>query len=113
MAETATNVSRSKQAHLVHFLEDGFTAFGTVWYRGQEVEVLEGSDDWARTLDGEGNSWMVFSEDEQIDKYGKIMFRPGPWRGKDWNEEEAAEKEAQRRRQPPKSAAQPFLRKRL
>jgi hypothetical protein len=26
-----------------------------------------------------GRSWFDLTEDEQVEKYGRLMFRPGPW----------------------------------
>lgn len=69
---------------LIHFLEDGFTALGTVWYRGQELEVAPGSPAYRDTCDRRGRSWLELRNDEfgQVEKYGKVMFRSGPWPGK-------------------------------
>lgn len=72
----------------VNFTEDGFTAFGNVWYRGQTVSVEKGTPDWELTLDGEGNSWMDLDEDAQIERYGRRMFRPGKWSGKSYDLDE-------------------------
>lgn len=69
---------------LIHFLEDGITANGTVWYRGQELEFVTGSQAHRDTFDRQGKSWLDLRDSEfaQVDKYGKIMFRSGPWPGK-------------------------------
>ncbi len=69
---------------LIHFLEDGFTALGQVWYRGQELEVAPGSGAYADTCDRLGHSWLELRHDEfgQVERFGKVMFRAGPWPGK-------------------------------
>lgn len=67
---------------LIHFIDDGFTAQGTTWYRGQEVEVVVGSKQWNDSLDREGNSWFSMTEEDQLDKYDKAFFRRGEWKGK-------------------------------
>lgn len=69
---------------LIHFLEDGLTALGTVWYRGQELEVAPGSPAYRDTCDRRGWSWLELRNDEfgQVEKYKKVMFRSGPWPGK-------------------------------
>lgn len=67
------------QSILIHFLEDGLTALGRVWYRGQELEVVQGGDAWQRTLDVNGESWLNQDENTQILLHGKVMFRRGPW----------------------------------
>jgi hypothetical protein len=88
---------------LIHFLEDGMTFSGQVWYRGQEVEFEVGGKAWEQQKDRNGKSWldMVDDIDAQFARYGKQMFARGPWRGKPWgdfshisNPEERAEAEA-------------------
>lgn len=77
---------------IIHFMEDGFTALGKIWYRGEEFVVVEGSPTWAETTNKYGVSWVDMSEDEQYEKYGRRYFRDGPWRGKGY---EAAEFEGE------------------
>lgn len=67
---------------LIHFLEDGITAQGQVWYRGQELEFMVGSKAWNDTFDRFGKSWILMSENDQADRKGKVYFRRGPWPGK-------------------------------
>lgn len=69
---------------LIHFLEDGFTALGKVWYRGQELEFEVGSQAHKDTYNRRGESWLDLRSDEfaQVDRWGKIIFRSGPWPGK-------------------------------
>ena len=70
----------------INFTEDGFTAFGNIWYRGQTVSVERGTPDWDMTVNpATGESWMELDEDTQIDRYGKRMFRPGKWTGKGYD----------------------------
>lgn len=73
---------------LIHFLEDGFTALGQVWLRGQELEFTVGSPAYKDTLDRTGRSWLDGRKNEfdQVDKFGKIMFRSGPWPGKSYRD---------------------------
>lgn len=71
---------------LVHFVEDGWTAQGQVWYKGQELEFVVGEKAWKDTLDREGNSWILLTEEEQIDRGDKVFFRPGPWKGKGYKD---------------------------
>lgn len=61
---------------LMHVVIDGFTAFGTLWLAGQEIEVDEVH--YQATLDREGNSWLDFSEEQQISSWGVIKFVKGP-----------------------------------
>lgn len=69
---------------LIHFLEDGLTALGQVWYRGQELEFEPGGAAYEDTRDRNGFSWLDLRGDEfaQVERWGKVMFRAGPWPGK-------------------------------
>ncbi len=69
---------------LIHFLEDGLTAQGTIWYRGQELEFEVGSQAYKDTFDRLGRSWLSLVDDEpaQAERGGKVMFRRGPWPGR-------------------------------
>ncbi len=69
---------------VIHFLEDGLSALGQIWYRGQELEFEVGSRAHKDTYDRSGKSWLDLRNDEfaQVDRFGKIMFRNGPWPGK-------------------------------
>lgn len=67
---------------LFHVLKDGFTAFGDVWYRGQEIEVEVGTAAYKRTLDKHGNSWLDLVDDEhaQYDRWRERRIAPGEFR---------------------------------
>lgn len=82
----------------IHFIADGLTAFGKVWYTGEEIP-FDGRNGSAfrQTINRLGESWVDMTEDEQIDRYGKIMFRHGPWRGARF-EDEALQKKAEKAR---------------
>lgn len=73
---------------LIHFLEDGFTALGQVWYRGQELEMARDSSSYRDTCDRRGRSWLDLRADEfaQVERWGKVMFRQGPWPGKSYED---------------------------
>jgi len=66
----------AQRAILIHILEDGFTAFGQVWYRGQELEVAIGGPRWE-----EAQRWILWDDYQQMAVYKKIYFRQGPWPG--------------------------------
>jgi hypothetical protein len=76
--------SSPQRTVLIHFLEDGYTALSTIWYRGQELELTVGSPQWLETCDREGRSWLEMAGDDgaQMRRWGRVMFRPGPWPGK-------------------------------
>ena len=58
----------------IHFVEDGFDFAGRVWYAGQEIKVSPASPRWP-----EAERWIRLTPDEQLAKWGKVYFRPGPY----------------------------------
>ncbi len=80
-----TPVPSDGEVIVIHFLEDGATALGKMFYRGDELEFVVGSQAHKDTFDRNGKSWLDLRFDEfaQAEKFnGKIMFRNGPWPGK-------------------------------
>lgn len=73
---------------IIHFLEDGFTALGQVWYRGQDLEFERTSQAYKDTFDRLGRTWLDLRNDEftQAERWGKVMFRNGPWPGKSYSD---------------------------
>lgn len=73
---------------LLHFLEDGFTIAGNIWYRGQEIEFVKGSPAYEQQKDKNGDSWLDLLHDPagQYRRWGRQMFAPGPWPGASWEE---------------------------
>jgi hypothetical protein len=73
---------------LLHFVEDGFIACGDVWQAGQELEFEVGGRAYNQQFDRNGNSWLSLVDDEaaQWNRYGKVMFRRGPYRGPRWGD---------------------------
>lgn len=74
----------SAEKILIHVLEDGITLQGEVWYRGQEIEFTVGSLAHKQTFNKHGKSWLDMADDEdaQYNRWGKLYFRSGPWRGR-------------------------------
>lgn len=66
---------------LIHFVEDGFTFAGQVWYRGQEIEIGPDHPRWQEVL-----NWITLDKYAQIDRYGKQFFDHGPWPGRSYTE---------------------------
>ena len=66
---------------LFHITLDGFTAFGDVWLRGQEIEIEVGTPAWNRTLDEFGTSWVTLRDNvqAQYDRWGKQYIAEGPF----------------------------------
>lgn len=89
---------------LLHIVEDGFTASGAVWMRGQELEFKKDTPEYRDTLDRNGKSWLDLLGDDaaQMEMFGKVMFRPGPWPGAKFEVPEAQQAEEQRGRKPPR-----------
>lgn len=121
IAQVASEAEAQGRIHLIHFIEDGFTALETMWFRGQELEVTEGSPEWMQTLEPteecraslvadqarvkhaetcECKSWMNMTDEQQYKRYKAVKFRQGPWPGEQW-EDEIKAKEASRRRKVP------------
>src|SRR5712692_4394867 len=61
---------------VIHFLVDGFTAFGNVWMRGQEIELWPGHPRWQ-----EAQSWITLDVPGQYARFGRQIFGNGPWPG--------------------------------
>jgi hypothetical protein len=64
-------------AVLIHFIEDGLTAFGQVWYRGQELEIGPEHPRWE-----EARGWITLTRYQQVDRWGRQFFEHGPWPGR-------------------------------
>lgn len=69
--------SQSPDSILIHIVEDGFTFAGQVWMRGQELEIGPDHPRWE-----EVQRWINMDDFAQMDRYGKIRFRKGPWPGR-------------------------------
>lgn len=61
----------------VHFVEDGLTLLGKVWYRGEELTINPGTNQWE-----EAHAVVSLDEYKQEERWGRRFFREGPWRGK-------------------------------
>lgn len=68
----------------IHFLEDGLTVNGRVMYRGEELEFPVGGRAYKDTFNKLGRTWLDLRNDEfaQVERFGKVVFRSGPWPGK-------------------------------
>lgn len=102
---------------MIHVLEDGLTACGVVWYRGQEIRFVQGGEAYEQTKNRLGESWLDLEEADQWERWGKKMFGRGPWPGKRWGDTtgmtDQAEIEAARQaaaREAKRRAAAPIIR---
>lgn len=66
----------SVKTTIIHFLNDGFGAFGVVWLRGQEIELWPGHPRWR-----EAQAWITLDVAGQFKRWGRQMFGIGPWPG--------------------------------
>lgn len=64
-------------AILIHFVADGLTAFGQVWYRGQELAIGPDHPRWTEAL-----GWITLDRYGQIERWGEQKFDFGPWPGR-------------------------------
>jgi hypothetical protein len=65
------------EAVLIHFVADGLTAFGQVWYRGQELAIGPDHPRWAEAL-----GWITLDKYAQAERWGEQKFDFGPWPGR-------------------------------
>jgi hypothetical protein len=65
-----------QQVH-IHFVSDGFTWAGQVWYAGQEIRIGPEHPRWLSAL-----AWIRLSKMEQYQRYGKVFFDFGPFPGR-------------------------------
>jgi hypothetical protein len=61
---------------VIHFVADGLTAFGKVWYRGEELEIGPDHPRW-----DECRGWILMDKWAQMERYGEQKFDQGPWPG--------------------------------
>lgn len=80
----AVNTDDDGEVIRIHFLEDGFTVNGRMMYRGDELEFALGGGAYRDTFNKLGKTWLDYRLDEfaQVERYGKVFFRNGPWPGK-------------------------------
>lgn len=77
LVEEEVEAQKEADTILIHFVRDGVTAFGTVWYAGQEVEIARDSDAFKQTIDRSGDSWLDKSEEERLNR-GPLTWKSGP-----------------------------------
>lgn len=75
--EVVEPVTEAPETILIHFVAEGFSAFGHVWSRGQEVEIVKPSPEYDRTCDADGKSWLFMTQQEQLERWGEIKFGRG------------------------------------
>jgi hypothetical protein len=62
------HVNAAENEVVIHFVDDGFTFGGAVYYRGQELSL--------NPLD---HPWVNMPRTRQIQKWGKQLFAKGAW----------------------------------
>jgi hypothetical protein len=76
-AQQTVYVPPEGETVVIHFIEDGLTFAGQVWYRGQEIEIGPAHPRWEQA-----RGWILLDRMAQIERYGKQYFAPGPWPGR-------------------------------
>lgn len=80
--EPAVSDEPSPDSVTVHFVLDGCTLLGDVWYADQVLTVTPGSRNWEALMiaDGPFKGLMVLNltRSQQIKRWGKVHFMPGP-----------------------------------
>lgn len=71
-------VTEAPETILIHFVAEGFSAFGHVWSKGQELEIKVPSPEYSRTCDINGDSWLRVPPEDQAVRWGEVKFMPGP-----------------------------------
>lgn len=59
---------------LIHFVGDGFTWAGRVWYRGDQLEIGPEHPRWDSAV-----GWITLDKVQQVQRYGRVIFDTGPW----------------------------------
>lgn len=90
---------------LIHVVQDGFTALGQVWHRGQEMEFEVGGAAYEQTKDRNGFSWVDLAGDvhEQYRRWKRQWLALGPFRplpGEKFEDEVAKADERRKRAVP-------------
>lgn len=78
----STEAEDESEEILFHIVEDGFTALGQQWFRGQEIRIVRGSPAYKLTLDRNGHSFLDDFEGDYLTRGDKVVAIKGPWRGK-------------------------------
>jgi hypothetical protein len=58
----------------IHFIEDGLTVFGRVWYRGQELAIGPDHPRWPEAV-----GWITLDRAGQYNRWNRQYFDRGPW----------------------------------
>ena len=75
--QETTYVPAEGEAVLIHFVADGLTAFGQVWYRGQELQIGPSHPRWREAV-----GWITLTRFQQVERWGEQKFDFGPWPGR-------------------------------
>lgn len=73
LPDLASQPDPSRNKVRIHFTADGFTWAGRVWYTGQEIEIGPEHPRWESAV-----AWIRLTRQEQVARYGRVMFEPGP-----------------------------------
>lgn len=63
-----------KFTRTVRFVEDGITALGNVWEKGDVIVIAEGSEEYAMSFRADGTFIFSLTPDEQRAKWGHVKY---------------------------------------
>jgi hypothetical protein len=69
-------VASEKPQQVIHFIANGLTWAGESWYLGQEIHIGPDHPRWTQA-----QAWINLTDFEQVERYGEVKFRQGPWPG--------------------------------
>jgi hypothetical protein len=69
-------VASNDPQQVIHFIANGFTWAGESWYLGQEIHIGPDHPRWTQA-----QAWINLTDFEQVERYGEVKFRQGPWPG--------------------------------
>lgn len=70
-------MSKATEGVKIHFLASGMTVAGRVWRRGDELLITQ--DIRAACTDRHGFCVLDLTADEQVERFGRVHWRPGVW----------------------------------
>lgn len=81
-AERAAHIPTPKPVKFdetIHFLVDGVTAFGRVFYKGEEIRIVEGTREYSLAFNIYDEFIFRLTPEEQIAAWGVQRYGKGPW----------------------------------
>jgi hypothetical protein len=77
VVDLARQADPSERKVVIHFVTDGFTWAGKVFYAGEELAIGPDHPRWQSAV-----SWIRLTKAEQFQRYGRVFFDFGPYPGR-------------------------------